>query len=289
MNLLVETFGRAIKPLFNIGLGQIPGVPFLYKCIWRHFGPKGIRLTQVNGFKMYVACCDWAVAPTLIFTHTWEPAETKIFRQYIKEGMTVIDVGAYIGYFSLLASQLVGRKGKVCAFEPSYECLRLLQKNIQINNCNNIQVFEEAVTDGTGHMAFYLSPYNLSGSSITKSFQNWQRIEVPTITLDEAIGDKKVDFIKMDIEGGEAKALSGMAGIIKNNPNLGMITEVFPMKLIEAGSSLEEYIGFLQEHFQLYIIGKAKVTSEVGLWDIQKATKKAGVINLFCQRRGRYA
>ncbi len=282
MNLIMEAFGRAIKPLFNIGVGQIPGVHPLYKYIWGHYGPRGVRLTEVGGFKLYVACHDWAVAPTLIFTHTWEPSETKIFREHIKKGMTVIDAGAYIGYYSLLASKLVGSKGKVYAFEPSPESLDLLHKNIQLNNCKNIQVFKKAVTDKTGHTTFYLSPHNLSGSSILRSPQNPQ-IEVSTTTLDEAVGDERVDFIKMDIEGGETRALKGMAKIIRNNPNLEMMIEV---GLAEVGSSLEEYIGFLQRYFQLHIIGKCGLTSVVDLRDIQRAIKKATVINLFCRGKG---
>lgn len=285
MNLVMRTFGRAIKPLFDIGIGQIPGVSPLYKCIWRYLGPKGVRLAEVNGFKMYVICRDWAVAPSLIFAHVWNPTETKIFRQHIKEGMTVIDVGAYIGYYSLLASRLVGDKGRVYAFEPSPECLGLLHKNIQLNNCKNIQVFEKAVTDKSGHTTFYLSPRNLSTSSTLKTFQDQRQIKVLTTTLDETIGDDKIDFIKIDIEGGETKALKGMSRIIENSPNLRMMIEVYPRGLAEAGTNLEKYIGLLQYYFHLHICGKRELTSEVGLRDIRKAVRRPGVINLFCRRR----
>jgi len=291
MILLNETVGRMVKPLFNIGLGQIPGVQVLYKYIWKHYGPKGIRLTQVNDFMMYVACYDWAVAPTLLFAHIWEPAETEICKRYIKRGMTVIDAGSYIGYYSLLASKLVGSEGKVYSFEPSPESLELLYKNIQINNCKNIQVFEGAVTDKVGHIPFHISLTNLSGSSMFTRYSDpigfrGSQIEVRTTSLDEAIGDERVDFIKMDIEGGEAKAIKGMANIIKNNPNLKMIIEICPKGLRELGSSLEEHIGLLKNSFRLYIIGNGGITSEARLEDIQTATKKTAVINLFCQKRG---
>ncbi len=293
MNLIMEIFGRAIKPLYNMGMGYIPGVSPLFRFIWRRFGPKGIRLTEVNGIKMYVICHDWAISPSLLYVHRWEPVETEIFRQHIKEGMIVLDVGAYIGIYSLLASKLVGSEGKVYAFEPSPESLGVLQKNIQLNNCKNVQVFGKAVTDKTGYTTFHIIPDNLASSSMFKdysylgSIRNPQ-IEVPTITLDEAVGDEKVDFIKMDIEGGEPKALHGMPKIIKNSPNLEMIIEVYPQGLVGIGSSLEEYIGFLQHYFQLHIIGERGLTSEVGLLDIQRATRRTTVINLFCQRRSDY-
>lgn len=291
MNLLVDVFGRAIKPLFNIGLGQIPGVQPVYIFVWRHFGPKGVRLTQVNDFKMYFACHDWAVAPTLMFTHTWEPAETEICKKHIKNGMTVLDVGSYIGYYSILASKLVGHKGKVYAFEPSPESRGLLHKNIQLNNCKNIQVFEGAVTDKVGDIAYFVSSTNLSGSSKfpgyadPKGFRGVE-IKVPTTSLDEVVGDKKVDFIKMDIEGAETQAINGMANIIKNNPDLKLMIEVCPKGLIELGSSLEEHIKLLQDNFRLHIIGKNGITEEASLQDIKMAFRKIAVINLFCQGKG---
>lgn len=288
MNLITAILGRAIKPLYNIGLGRIPGVHSLYKVIWRHFGPQGIRLTEVDGFKVYVICRDWAVSPTMLFSHVWEPAEAGIFRQHIKKGMTVVDAGAYIGYFSLLASKLVGEKGKVYAFEPSLECLGLLHLNIRTNKCRNIQVFGKAVADKSGETTLYVSPQNLSASSISRSVRTWRQIQVPAITLDEAVSDRRVDFVKMDIEGGETKAFKGMARIIHNSADLKMIIEVSSARLVEVGSNLGEYIGFLLRYFHLYIIGKNGLTSEVGLSGIERAVRKFGVINLFCQRRGDY-
>ena len=290
MNLLVAVFGRAIKPLFNRGLGQIPGIQPIYKYIWKHYGPKGIGLTDVNDFKMYFACHDWAVAPTLMFAHVWEPAETEICKQYIKEGMTVIDAGSYIGYYSILASKLVGSKGKVYAFEPSPESQMLLHKNIKLNNCDNVQVFEGAVTDKKGHITYYVSTTNLSGSSIFTKYSDpidfqGVPIEVRTTSLDAIAGDEKVDFIKMDIEGGEAQAIKGMTKIIKNNPNLKMIIEICPKGLKELGSSLEEHITLLQGYFHLHIIGSDGITNEVSIRDIRATIRKTQVINLFCQRR----
>jgi len=287
MNLIMHIFGRVIKPLFNIGLGQIPGVQSLYKFVWRLFGPKGIKLAEVDGMNLYIICRDWAVAPTMLFAHTWEPAETNIFKQHIKKGMTVIDAGAYIGFYSILASRLVGEAGKVYAFEPSPESLELLYKNIELNDCKNIQVLKKALSDEVRHTAFYLSPQNPSGStmfancSTPGSSQNPQ-IEVATTTLDDIIGDGKVDFIKMDIEGGEMKALKGMSNIIKNNPNLMIMVEVFPNGLLEIGSSLEEYIGLLQRYFRLYFVDGG---NEVGLGEIKQETDRIKVINLFCIRR----
>ena len=285
MNLITEVFGRAIKPLSSIGVGRLPGVISLYKFMWKHFGPKGIRLTETNGFKLYVICHDWSISPPLIYAHRWEPAETEICKQHIKEGMTVIDAGANVGYYTILISKLVGSKGMVYAFEPSPECLEVLRRNVQLNSCANVQVVGKAVTDKTGHIPFYLNPHTLSSSAIPRTADMPQTIIVPAVALDDVVGEKKVDFIKMDIEGAETRAFRGMTRIIKNNPDLKMIVEVFPRGMFEAGSSLEEFISFLRQYFRLHIIEKRGLTSEVELPDIQRTIRKTPIINLFCQRR----
>lgn len=287
MNFVMRTFSRAIKPLFNIGLGQIPGVTPVYKYVWQHFGPKGIRLIDMNGFKLYVVCRDWAITPTMMFTHTWEPTETAILRNHIKEGMTVIDAGAYIGYYSVLASKLVGNKGKVYSFEPSPESLGVLRKNIELNDCRNVQVIGKVVSDKSGYATFYPNPRNLSGSTTFDGYSSVRdskdpKIEIPAVTLDDVIGSEKVDFVKMDIEGGETKALRGMLGIIMNNPNLEMIIEVSPVGLMRVGSSLEGFVNFLQRYFRLHIIGRNGLTDTVSLQDIQTSFRRTTIINLFC-------
>ncbi len=287
MNWIIGILGKLISPLFNRGIGKIPGVILLYRSFWGHFGFKGIKLARVNDFKMYIICRDWAVAPTMIFTHSWEPEETRICKQCVKEGMTVVDAGAYIGYYSLLTSKLVGDKGKVYAFEPSPESLLVLRRNIEINKCNNIQVVEKALTDKTGYAPYYLVHNNPSNSSTIESLEYREKIEVPTITLDEFIGDTRVDVIKMDIEGGERVALNGMTEVIRNNPDLVMLVEVYLQGIASAGWDLKEYIDFLITRFHLHIVRKHGITSEVGYTDIQNTIEKCPAINLLCRRRSK--
>ena len=287
MKPMTKVLGVAIKHLANIGLGRIPGMRPLYRFAWMYFGPKGIRIADVDGIKLYVPCCDWAVAPTMIFSHVWEPAETKVVKWIIKEGMTVVDAGAYIGYYSVLASELVGETGRVIAFEPSPESIDLLHKNVRMNHCENVEIQGKAVSDKTGFTSFNVSPTNLSGSSMFVEYGNSrkQQIIIPTVTLDEALGDMKVDFIKMDVEGGEVKVLQGMTRVIKNNPSLKMMVEVLPEVLEKSGSNTDEYVALLQKDFRLRIICGDGLTGEVGLSDIKVSVKASGSVNLLCERR----
>lgn len=289
MNLITRLLGKFIKRFANIGLGQIPGVLPLYRFVWKYFGPKGLRIAEVGGFRLFVICRDWAVSPTMLFAHTWEPAETAIFNKYIKDGDTVVDAGAYIGYFTVLASELVGAKGTVYAFEPSPENAEVLNSNVVLNKCDNVRIIQKAVSDSVGVVKFYPNPVNASGSTMFDNYSTTRRRHDPTVridvtSLDAIIGDRKVDFIKMDIEGGETKALKGMTQIIENNPNLKMIVEVFPIGLRNVGSSLEEFVESLQQYFVLHIIGD-ELRLNVGIQRIQQEIKKSAVINLFCVRK----
>ena len=288
MSLITRTLGGTVKRFANIGLGQLPGVLTVYRFVWRHFGPKGIAIAEVDGMKLNVICRDWAVAPTMLFAHSWEPAETAIFKKYIKDGDVVVDAGAYIGYYTVLSSKLVGGKGKVYSFEPSQENYDVLVKNIKLNNCDNIHIVRKAVSDKQGTVTFYPNPCNASGSTMFKDYSTHNdhdpKVIVDTTSLDDAIGNGRADFIKMDIEGGETNALKGMTNVIKNNPQLKMIVEVFPIGLKNVGSSLEEFVESLQRCFKLYIVGGSD-TVDVGLQEIQQEIKKSAVINLFCIRK----
>jgi len=279
----MQTLGRAVKPLSGTGIGRIQGVVPLYQWIWKHFGPKGVVLTKVGRFELYVDCKDWFVAPSLLFGHIWEPAETEIFRLSVKAGMTVVDIGAHVGYYSILASQLVGPTGQVYAFEPTPETLKLLHQNMTLNQVTNVQVLAAAVSDGIGTTLLYLDKVS-PGSNTTSGGSSDKAITVSTITLDSILGDTKVDFIKIDIEGGEVKALKGMTKTIENNPNLQLMTEVYPDGLKRANSSLEEYIDLLQQFFELYLICQHGQLLLAKLENIKRATKIAGSINLLCMR-----
>lgn len=289
MNLITKILGVVVNRFANIGLGQLPGVLTIYRFVWKHFGPKGIRVADVDGIKMNVICRDWAVAPTMLFSHTWEPIETGLFKKYIRPGMTVIDAGAYIGYYAVLAARLVGDKGKVFAFEPSPENCGVLRSNIRINGCNNVQVIDKAVSDKAGTVTFYPNPCNASGSTMFDNYSTVRKtrdpkIAVDTVSLDDVVGNREVNFIKMDIEGGETKALKGMTGLIRNSPDLMMLVELFPIGLKNVGSSLEEFVDSLQQYFTLYIAHSYE-TDAVALGEIRREIRKSAVINLFCARK----
>lgn len=125
----------------------------------------------------------------------------------ISRGQVVFDIGAHVGFYTLLFSALVGPSGVVVAFEPLPRNLRYLHEHIRLNQIKNVQVIEAAVTDRSGNTLFQ----ELS-SSFTGRVSERGQLLVPQVSTDNLISDGKVpkpDYLKIDIEGGEYAALRG--------------------------------------------------------------------------------
>jgi FkbM family methyltransferase len=164
----------------------------------------------------------------------------------IKAGMTVIDVGAHIGYFALLAAKLVGDEGCVCAVEPSIENLEFLRTNISNNGFCNIAVHPYAAGRDNRTRAF-----QLTGSSDSHGFYaHPNTATVKTVNVEQrqldAIVNGRVDAIKIDVEGAELEVLEGMSGILNRNKNLILWAEWFPAGMRSAGREPTELPEALQ-------------------------------------------
>lgn len=147
----------------------------------------------------------------------FEPYESSLFRETVCTGDTVIDIGANIGYYTVLAAGRVGAKGKVYAFEPAPENFAILTQTIQVNNFTQVQSEQKAVADKAGRLSLNLYESNQGKHSLVKDATDAKGfstvIEVETLTLDaylSAKGIERADVIKMDIEGAESLALVGM-------------------------------------------------------------------------------
>lgn len=182
---------------------------------------------------------DPGISAQLIKKGIREESATKIVQEEIKPGMVVIDIGSNLGYYALLESRLVGNTGKVYAIEPVEENYEVLCRNIELNNYKNIETFKCAIGNKNEEMEFTLT--NGSNWGTMMSMKNASdfygrrmkkiskdKINVNTITLDKFIEDnniKKVDFIRMDVEGYETEIIKGMQKTLKNMPNLKLFIE----------------------------------------------------------------
>ena len=187
----------------------------------------------------------------------------RLLRKFITSGMTILDVGAHIGYFSLLSAGLAGPGGRVWAFEPLPDLLKILRKNIEENGFDNrIQVVPEAVSNVTGTATLYVNSAESMVSSLCSEAaadrepgsskaahaacpnSHLASVEVACTTLDAWAarqGWPPVDLIKIDIEGLEELALRGMVELSRRNPQMKLIIELNIRTLAAAGSTIEEF------------------------------------------------
>ena len=146
----------------------------------------------------------------------WEPKTTEYVKTHLKAGQTFVDVGANVGYYSILASKL---GAKVLAFEPSKENRELLEQNIKENECD-VQVFSQALSNENGSAILYTDStpgqYSLTGKGNGEA--------VKTIRYDD-LNLPIADFYKLDVEGNERKVLEGMQSVLKTDKPVTIIIE----------------------------------------------------------------
>lgn len=205
----------------------------------------------VNQHPMYLDSKD---SLNLASGQTFEPDEVALVKQQVRPGDVIIDIGANIGYYTLLFAQLVGDTGHVVAFEPDPENFALLYKNINLNQYRNVTLVQKAVATENSFAQLYLCDDNKGMHRLYDSVCCQSSIEVKTVCLDDYLPQlvKKVDFVKIDIEGAEYNALQGMQKILtQQQPKL--LTEFSPTALFEYGIKPQTYVNFLTSlGFDLY-------------------------------------
>jgi len=183
-----------------------------------------VSLAYFEGKIQMIVAPAWnGINAEIASKRTYEPHVTEHLMRYIKSGTCFVDIGANIGYFSILAAYA---GASVWAFEPNARNVWLLSKNAQLNNLQ-INVMPYALADSARLMIY--DPLDGNGSVSNLSDVNppaeGQEI-IRTRTLDEAIGTSKVDVIKIDVEGAEALVVKGASQILKSRPMV--FTEFFP-------------------------------------------------------------
>ncbi len=200
---------------------------------------------ELGGHKLYL---DQADSLRLSTRGAYEPYLVELIQQQVKPGDVAVDIGANIGYHTLLLAKLVGEKGKVYAFEPHPENFSLLKKNVEANGYKNVVVEQKAVADQKGKIKLYLGndERNTEHSIVRNRDTTEQYFEVDSVILDDYFKDKSVDFIKMDIEGAEHYAVLGMQKLLKGSKNVKMALEFTPPFLKGLGIAPEEHLHLLQ-------------------------------------------
>jgi FkbM family methyltransferase len=156
-----------------------------------------------------------------IISGTYEPEQTVLFQRLIQPGQTVLDVGAHVGYYTLLAATLVGRAGNVHAFEPNPRNARFLARHLRINGIPNVTVTEAAVAAAEATARF-----DFGSGSGTGHLAVAGPLEVRVTSLDHYCREHAVTpaAIKIDVEGGELDVLAGADAVLAQRPTLFLST-----------------------------------------------------------------
>ena len=279
--------------IFSVnGLGLIKYYP-IHKVVyffWSHFIPEFIL---TDDHKIYLDSKD-SLGLAINPNHEYE--ETIMIKQQIKKGNNVIDIGANIGYFTLLFAKLVGPDGKVFAFEPDPTNFSILKKNIEVNNYNNVILSQKAISDKTEPTKLFLCKFSNGMHRTYDSNLCDKSLDIESVTLDDFLNQinfsGKIDFIKIDTEGSEIKVLKGIEKIIEMNDDISLQIEFNPSSINECGFKSRSLPDFLiKKGFQMlsfsHKIGKFKIISLTELLD-RYPDKKSTFVNLFCKKNSNF-
>ncbi len=248
-NRLVEFLVRSKKRLApNFRLESVPFYTPLKRTIFNRLRQREVI---VHGFPFLLDPLD---SLELSIFRNYEPFETSLLTAEVRAGMTVVDIGANIGYYSLLFSKLVGDDGRVYAFEPAPQNFALLEQNLARNNRKNVQALNQAAGDRAGESFLYLSSENYGDHQAYASGDAREKVAIKVARVDDSVSGP-IDLVKMDIQGFEDHALAGMSATIAANPSLTLFTEFWPAGLERAGSDPAAFLRRLRAfNFEIFFI-----------------------------------
>ncbi|MBK5969019.1 MULTISPECIES: class I SAM-dependent methyltransferase [Thiorhodovibrio] len=171
-----------------------------------------LQWCQLDGFGLLVSSTDLAVGKAIATGTTYEPHVARVFHERLSPGSGVLDIGANVGYFSMLAASLVGPNGFVLAVEPSAANVKLLETSRRRNRFYHLRVLMAAAGDQLGLLGYNSSHSNGIAGSLADGVEVALAAElVPVVPVDsQLVAEQRIDLIKIDVEGGEYLALKGL-------------------------------------------------------------------------------
>lgn len=176
----------------------------------------------INNNELYIEPNDWDVSRRCYLFSYYEHETSSILNKLINKNDIAVDVGAHIGYYTMLLSGLVGKKGRVYSFEPDPTSFKLLKKNVKHNHYDERVTCEKRVVSNSNKIvSLSLNPRGGEENTL-KEMEKWEKIDVKSLKLDDYF-DEKIDFIKIDVEGAEPLVIEGMQNLLeKYRPTIVM-------------------------------------------------------------------
>lgn len=217
------------------------------------------KIINVFDFQMIIDTVDVGVSRSLDTYKMYENDDIEMVKKEIDKNSTMIDIGAHIGLYTLIFSKFLDN-GKIISFEPSSHNYSILEKNIKLNNCNNVILNKNAVYSKNMEVDLHVNNYNTGDNRIYYPGIKRQIEKVSAITIDTYLMNNEyinnISFIKIDTQGVELAVLQGCEKtLLKYHPKI--LFEYWPRGLKEYGSTEEELLNFLINlGYKIYRNGK---------------------------------
>jgi FkbM family methyltransferase len=232
-------------------------------------------IARVNGYDIFLRPDDVGYGASMMAVIGWyEPETTELFKKILKPGMKVVDVGANIGWFTLLSASLTRGDGVVYAFEPEPTNFELLRRSVFRNHFSNVKLFQKCISDKDGAESLNVANYGQFGShSIVRQVGD-KKIHVTAAKLDTLVAELNIghiDLLKIDVEGAEQKVMRGAVTLIENSKISNIVMEWNP----EEWRDHEELLQWLNSHFEIFEVrlGTPFLIRKLSVRQISELTK----------------
>lgn len=247
----------------------------------------GVRMVETAGGRVFVSDADQgSVARALRNKGRYETDWTAWVRAHVGPGMHVVDVGANIGYYTVLLASLVGPTGRVIACEPDPGNAALLRRSVAENSFGHVAVVEAAVAGTDGHATLYQDTswhgvHSLARENTVNPGDG--RVDVATVTLDALLRDAPgdVDFVKMDAQGAESDILRGARRLL-DQAHARLLMEVWPFGIRGLGGSVSALVETLRSSgFSAWTMEKSRELAPIGAGEIEDRAAALGTWSSF--------
>jgi len=229
---------------------QHRNLPYLAAAAAQHLGPPpavsdAVTAETASG-PLYLPDDDTIMRPHLEQSGVWSPEQTQLVQEVVHPGMRFVDVGAHVGYFSVLAGKLVAPDGVVFAFEPHPRNFRLLLANVWRNGLTTVLCFPWAVSDSCGFAELFEARGNSGDHRLYRSHDEERTsVTVRTVALDAfSLILAPIDFVKIDVQGAEQAAVHGMEQLLAGSAEATIALEFWPFGMQRFGSDAREALAY---------------------------------------------
>jgi FkbM family methyltransferase len=204
------------------------------------------QVVRVDGMALRVDLRDEGVGVPLYVRRAYEPRESAFVRRVLRPGMTVVDVGANLGYYALLAGRAVGPTGRVLAIEPDPQNFELLAENLRANRAGNVSPVNVALGAAPGTALLHRSPDNFGDHRL---FGDGTRptVPVPVVVFDELVDRLGfLDLVKIDVQGYEHHVARGMTRTLARGGVGTVLAEFWPHGIARAGGDPGQFVAVFE-------------------------------------------